>query len=521
MRRAKRLDGVCFSTALRADNGLTCEGINFKINFMTNPARPAVHVERIGPTLIADHTRVLLRPFQPSTDDIARRIVARVMALTDERAAGLLKQVLGEFANRHAHAEKFFHARFELVKIYLEPGAQPSSERQMLIGAHFTNEYSIEAAALFNPSIVPHPDQSGLPEGALRFILSLRATGEGHISSITFREGTVNLQNQIALAPPAPFVMEPERVANVAYTKGLFVHKLEEAGVQNDFCRRVLGKLHEDFTLKELHAVLLASGLTDTSDFTATWAARGILLLAESNFEEDFAPGSAVSQRVLFPSAPSQSNGIEDARFVRFRNDDGTFTYYATYTAYDGKMTLPQLLETPDFLHFEFSTLNGPAVQNKGMALFPRKIKGKFVMLSRQDDENILIMFSDNIHFWAEPKILLAPAQPWEFFKLGNCGSPIETEAGWLVISHGVGAMRKYCLGAFLLDLNDPTRVIKRLREPLLCPNETEREGYVPNVVYSCGSILHGREVIIPYAMSDSATSFATVPLAELLAAME
>jgi len=266
---------------------------------------------------------------------------------------------------------------------------------------------------------------------------------------------------------------------------------------------------------------LLASGLTDTSDATAKRAARGILLLAESNFEVDFAPTSQVSQRVLFPSAPSQSNGIEDARFVRFRKDDGSDTYYATYTAYDGKAILPQLLETPDFLHFKFNTLNGPAVQNKGMALFPRKINGRFVMLSRQDDENILIMFSPNLHFWSGPKILLAPAQPWEFFKLGNCGSPIETSRGWLVISHGVGALRKYCLGAFLLDLNDPARVIGRLRAPLLSPNEAEREGYVPNVVYSCGSMLHGRDLVIPYAMSDSATSFAAIPLDELLAAME
>jgi len=444
------------------------------------------------------------------------------MALTDEQVAGLLKQVLGEFANRHEHVEEIFCARCEQMMIYLAPGAQPSTERQTLIGAYFTHEYSPESAALFNPSIVPHPDQSGLSKGALRFILSLRATGEGHISSITFRIGVVSAQHHITLTPPVPFVMEPERVPNAAYDKGLFAHKLEEAGVQNDFCRRVLDQLHEGFTLKELHAVLFASGLTeDTSDATASRAARGILLLAESNYEVHFTSDSKLSQRVLFPSAPSQSNGIEDARFVRFQNDDGSFTYFATYTAYDGKITLPQLLETPDFVHFKFRTLNGPAVQNKGMALFPRKINGQYVMLSRQDDENILIMFSNHIHFWAEPKILLSPVQPWEFFKMGNCGSPIETERGWLVLSHGVGAMRKYCLGAFLLDLNDPTRVIGRLREPLLCPNKAEREGYVPNVVYSCGVLLHGRELVIPYAMSDSATSFATVSLDELLAAME
>ena len=443
------------------------------------------------------------------------------MALSEEEVVRLLGQVLGEFADRHEQVESFFRRSFSRVNIYLEAGATPSPERQVLIGAYFTHEYSPESAALFNPSIVPHPDQAGVPKGALRFILSLRATGEGHISSITKGTGGTSVMRCCALIWPVPFVMEPERVANAAYVKALFAHKLQEAGVQNEFCRRVLDRLHEGFTLKELHAVLLASGLTeDTSDATATRAARGILLLAESNYEVNFAPESKVSQRVLFPSAPSQSNGIEDARFVRFQNDDGTFTYYATYTAYDGKIILPQLLETPDFVHFKFSTLNGPGVQNKGMALFPRKIAGRYAMLSRQDDENILLMFSDNIHFWQTPEVLLAPAQPWEFIKLGNCGSPIETAAGWLVLSHGVGAMRKYCLGAFLLDLNDPTRVIGRLRQPLLCPNEAEREGYVPNVVYSCGSLLHHGQLIIPYATSDSASTFATVALEDLLNAM-
>lgn len=477
--------------------------------------------QRIGPIVRPDRTRVLLRPFRPSSGDIARRIVARVMALSDEQANSLLEQVLSDFARRHGQVESFFRNRFRQVSLYLADGALPPLARQLLIGAHFTNEYSIESAALFNPSIVPHPDQSGLPDGALRFILSLRATGEGHISSVTFRAGILSATQVVELTPPALGVLEPERTHDAAYTKGLFAHKLEEAGVANDFCRRVLEKLHEDFTLKDLRAVLLASGLTDTSESTAARAAHGILLVAESNFEVNFSADSQLSQRVLFPSAPSQSNGIEDARFVRFQNDNGSVIYYATYTAYDGRFTLPQLLETTDFVHFKFRTLNGPAIQNKGMALFPRKINGQYVMLSRQDDENILIMFSKRVHTWAAPKILLTPSRPWEFLKLGNCGSPIETDAGWLVFSHGVGAMRKYCLGAFLLDLNDPTRVIGCLREPLLSPDETEREGYVPNVVYSCGSLLHGRNLIIPYAMSDSATSFATVPLAALLAAME
>ena len=489
---------------------------------MPNLNPPAVHAKRIGPTLVPDRSRVLMRPFRPTTEDIARRIVAQVMALSEAEVARVLSGVMAEFGERHHAVEKFFLNRFTKVRPLLADKTKLSLKRQTLIGSYFTHEYSPESAALFNPSIVPHPDQSGLPRGSLRFILSLRATGEGHISSITFRVGVVSARHRITLTPPMEFATEPERVPNAAYDKGLFARKLQEVGVQNRFCRSVLDQLNDSFTMNELRRVLPAERKhAEASDAAADRAARGILLLAESNYEVRFAEGHPVSQRVIFPSTPSQSNGIEDARFVRFANDDSSLTYYATYTAYDGKITLPQLLETPDFLNFKFSTLNGPAVQNKGMALFPRKINGQYAMISRQDDENILLMFSDNLHFWQMPKVLLSPAQPWEFIKMGNCGSPVETEAGWLVLSHGVGAMRKYCLGAFLLDLNDPTRVVGRLREPLLSPNEAEREGYVPNVVYTCGALLHGREVIIPYAMSDYATSFATVGLDELLDAMQ
>jgi predicted GH43/DUF377 family glycosyl hydrolase len=478
--------------------------------------------KRIGPTLIPDQTRVLMRPFYPTSDDIARRIVIRVMALPAKEISQLLGQVMGEFEDRHENLEKIFRNRFLEVGRYLNEEWEASEERQALIGSYFTHEYSPESAALFNPSIVPHPDQSGLPDGALRFILSLRATGEGHISSITFRVGVVNSRDRITLSRPVSFVTEPERVPDAAFDKAMFANKLREADIQNDFSQRVLDQLDNAFVLDDLRRALeVARRKSNPADATIDRAALGIQLLAESNYEVDFAPGTELSQRVIFPSTASQRNGIEDARFVRFQNDDGSFTYYATYTAYDGKITLPQLLETPNFLHFKFNTLNGPAVQNKGMALFPRKINGRYVMLSRQDDENILIMFSDDIYFWEKPKLLLSPLQPWEFFKMGNCGSPIETESGWLVISHGVGAMRKYCIGAFLLDLNDPSRVIGRLSEPLLSPNESEREGYVPNVVYTCGALLHGRELVIPYAMSDSATTFATASLSEILRAME
>lgn len=485
-------------------------------------ARPTVHAKRIGPTLTPDRSRVLMRPFYPSSDDIARRIVARALALSEPEVKRLLGHVLDEFEDRHEHVEQFLRKRFVQLRRSLKEAWDPSPEQQALIGSYFTHEYSPEAAALFNPSIVPHLDQTNLPEGSLRFILSLRATGEGHISSITFRTGVVSAQHRITLSSPVRFVTEPERMPDSTFENALFGRKLQEAGLQSSFCRRVLSQLGETFDIDDLHRVLIVERRrANPGDTTADWAMRGILLLAESNYEVSFSPDCQISQRVLFPSAPSQSNGIEDARFVRFEDDDGQVTYYATYTAYDGKITLPQLLETSDFVHFKFSTLNGPAVQNKGMALFPRKIDGRYVVLSRQDDENILLMFSDNIRFWKTPELLLSPAQSWEFFKIGNCGSPIETEAGWLVLSHGVGPMRKYCLGAFLLDLKDPMRVIGRLREPLLSPNEAEREGYVPNVVYTCGALLHGRELVIPYAMSDYSTSFATVSLDQLLGAMQ
>ena len=483
--------------------------------------KKAVHARRIGPTLVPDRSRVLLRPFHPTTEELAQRLVARVLALPDGEVARLLQLVLGEFADRHANLEGHLRDRFVDVKRHLVGAKEPSPERQALIGAYFSHEYSLEAAALFNPSIVPHPDQSGLPQGTLRFILSLRATGEGHISSVTFREGAVSAQHRITLTPRAPFLTQPGRSPDSRYAKALFARKLDEAGLQNDFCRHVLEQLPEDFTLDDLRVVLAVEWQrAQAADATASRAARGILLLAESNYEVHFAADSEIGQRVLFPYTSSQSHGIEDARFVRFHDDDGSISYYATYTAYDGRIILPQLLETPDFLHFKFSTLNGPAVQNKGMALFPRKVNGRYAMLSRQDDENILLMFSDNVRFWQTPTVLLTPAYPWEFLKLGNCGSPIETEAGWLVLTHGVGPMRKYCLGAFLLDIGDPTRIIGRLREPLLAPNDAEREGYVPNVVYTCGALLHGHELVIPYAMSDCAASFATVSLDELLGAM-
>ena len=481
-----------------------------------------INVKRTGLTLNPDRSRVLVRPFRIASQQRAVNICARVVAMPEAEVYRLLQDVIAEFNDRHQQTLDLLKARFERIQGALLTNQKLSEERQMLLGAYFTHEYALEAAALFNPSIVPHPDQTNLPEGALRFILSLRATGEGHISSVTFRTGIVQPDNQITINPPTRFLTEPRQVPSASYEKPLFERKLYELGLTNPFSRRLLGELKDNFTLSELQKKIdgllkQVRGLDPESETVA----KGILLLAQSNYEVQFVPESRVSERVIFPTSPSQSNGIEDARFVLFQNDDGSHRYYATYTAYDGKLILPQLLETPDFLEFRFITLNGPAVANKGMALFPRKVHGSFAMLSRQDNENIYLMYSDNIHFWYEADLIMKPTFPWEFVQLGNCGSPMETEAGWLVISHGVGPMRKYCIGAFLLDKDDPTKVVGRLREPLLKPSEAEREGYVPNVVYSCGALIHRRELILPYAMSDYATNFATVSLDEILAAME
>ena len=469
-----------------------------------------------------DPARVLMRPFNPTSEQRAIKICARVMDLAEEEVRELLEQVLAEFGERHLKTREFLRRRYEQVRPHLLTDRKISEDRALLLAACFTHEYSLEAAALFNPSIVPHPDQSDLPAGSLRFVLSLRATGEGHISSVTFRTGTLDAKCNIAVNEPTRFCLEPEQVPNASYEKNLFARKLAELGLAGDFSRHVLEGLGDAFTLENLRArVEAASGELRARDQGIDVTARKTLMLAQSNYEVQFAPDTRLSERVLFPVTPSQSNGIEDARFVLFNNEDGTRIYCATYTAYDGKLILPQFIETRDFLHFKFYTLNGPAAQNKGMALFPRKVKGQYVMLGRQDYENIFVMFSDHPHFWHSTQLVVKPTFPWEFIQMGNCGSPIETEAGWLVLSHGVGAMRKYCIGAFLLDRDDPTRVIGRLREPLIKPNGHEREGYVPNVVYSCGSLVHDGQLIIPFAMSDYATTFARMPLDDVLAAME
>jgi len=482
----------------------------------------SIHLKRTTTILKPDQSRVLLRPFNPGDSQRVDGIVGRIMSLPEDQVVALLNEVCSEFSPRHQSIGRVFLERFEQVRELLYGNEELSEPRRLLIGSYFLAEYSLESAALFNPSIVPHPDQTGLQSGALRFIISLRATGEGHISSITFRTGIIHPDHRIQVFTPTGYLTEPRQIPNPRYEKALFSRKLSELRLTGDFARRVMHTLGESFGLDELRASLQAEQFRLADGMTQEHLedAQGIWILARSNYEVQFQPDQEISERILFPATPSQRNGIEDARFVLFRDDDGTLTYYATFTAYDGRIVVPELVETSDFLNFRFTTLNGPAAENKGMAMFPRKIGGLFAMLSRQDNENIYLMFSDNVHFWYEPTMLLKPAFPWELVQMGNCGSPIETDAGWLVLSHGVGPMREYCIGAFLLDRDDPLKVIGRLREPLLKPDENEREGYVPNVVYTCGALVHDGELIIPYGLADHATGFATVPLAEVLAAM-
>lgn len=482
-----------------------------------------INVQRTHLMLCPDRTRVLIRPLDPINDERGTNICAQVMALAEPEVRMLLAQVEAGFSERHREFLEFLRRRFEHVRRYVRVGQKLSKARKLLLGAYFTLEYSPEAAALFNPSMVPHPDQSDLPPGSLRFVLSLRATGEGHISSIAFRTGVVDPSGGLTIHPSSRRSILPAPEPNAAYERHLFERKLHELGLADDVAHQALEGLGDHFTLKELRGAigLAEDRVVPPHDLETESVPWKILALAQANYDLEFAPDSTLSERVLFPFAPSNSNGIEDARFVLFQDEDGTRTYCATYTAYDGRMVMPQFVETRDFLHFKFVTLNGPAVRNKGMALFPRRINGLYAMLGRQDTRNIYVMFSDHLHFWHEAQLLVRPKFPWELVQLGNCGSPIETEAGWLVLSHGVGPMRKYCIGAFLLDRDDPTKVIGRLREPLIEPNEEEREGYVPNVVYSCGSLVHAGRLIVPYAVSDYATTFATAPLDEVLGAME
>ena len=480
-------------------------------------------VKRKKKKILRDVSRVITRLHVPGDAQRIQKIIQRIVDVTDTIAEDLLEQIMLDFSERHKDIKTVFKRHLKAMKDHIPQDIVLTETKKALIGAYFTMEYSIESAALFNPSIIPHPDQSDLAEGSLRFIMSLRATGEGHISSIVFRSGVLNRHNTIHFDPMSDYVETPDLHLDPVYDRYLFQLKLNEMEACDETTTHVLDQLPENFTFNGLKDKIEALRLQpDFSEVHQNEAFEIMYWLANSNYELNFRTDHQTSERVIFPISENESSGIEDARFVQFRDDDvGEVTYYATYTAYNGFKILPQLIETRDFSKFNIITLNGKAVQNKGMALFPRKIDGRFVMLSRQDGENNHIMFSENIHFWQESQIIQEPTHPWEFIQIGNCGSPLETEKGWLVLTHGVGPMRQYCIGAMLLDLDYPEKVIARLEEPLLTPHEEEREGYVPNVVYTCGAIIHDGELVIPYAMSDIMSGVATVGVNELINCMQ
>jgi predicted GH43/DUF377 family glycosyl hydrolase len=410
-----------------------------------------------------DAARVVVRPFKPATEprdfnptdkSRANHIVDRVLALDPVSVAAHLAEVLENFQGRHRNLLATFEARANEMEEALKDHVTFSQDQRRLIGAYFLHEYSFEAAALFNPSIVAHPDQNAVPEGGMRFVLSLRAVGEGHVSSLTFRAGSINASGEVSIEPTARLAAVPT------------VDKRTE----------------------------IAGGET---------------------LELSFMHEQHISERVIFPMTASQSNGIEDARFVKFAGPQPT--YYATYTAYSGKAIRSELLETRDFLSFRMSPLTGSASHNKGMALFPRKLDGRYAMIGRQDNENLYLIYSDDLYHWEGGRAILKPQFPWEFVQIGNCGSPIELDEGWLLLTHGVGPVRRYSIGAVLLDKADPSKVLARSREPLVRPEPTEREGYVPNVVYTCGALRHRDLIVLPYAVSDTFSNFATIKISALL----
>ncbi len=478
-------------------------------------------VERKAIKIIGDTSRVITLLHIPDDRHRIAKIIQRIMSMSETGGKNLITQIMNDFSGRHEDIGHIFERHLNEVKGYLPRDATLSDVQRALIGAYFTKEYAIESAALFNPSIVPHPDQSHLNKGSLRFVMSLRATGDGHVSSIVFRSGVLDRHNAFLFDLISDFVETPDIKLDSLYKRNIFQRKLNEMGASNEVTVYVLNQLPEDFTYNELiEKIGILRAKPQFSESIQNKTFKIISWLADSNYEVGFHPGHRISERVIFPVSKNESRGIEDARFVQFFNHNGEVVYYATYTAYNGITILPQLIETKDFIKFNMLTLNGKAVQNKGMALFPRKIGGRYAMLSRQDGENNHIMFSDNIHFWQKSQIIQEPEYPWEFMQIGNCGSPLETDKGWIVLTHGVGPMRQYCIGAILLDLENPTKIIARLEEPLLAPHEKEREGYVPNVVYSCGAIIHNNELVIPYAMSDINSGIATVVVNELLNCM-
>lgn len=480
-------------------------------------------VRRTAHLLQADPDRVILRFFLPGQEIAAHGIphadpvIRRVLKMSDDEVAQTFNTIIARYITRHDDHDLFtaFADHFGHVAHHIPKNVEVSKERRDLIGAYFTREFAVEGAALFNPSVVAHPDQTALADGELRFIMSVRSLGEGHISSIEFRTGVLTPPYDVRLDDPGERLIagrtSPATLTR-EYLRDFFAGHASEVAVE-----QLLNLLPTQFDVSRLDVIMTAVERDELTNDGAKAIINQIRRIAYNNYWLNFPSDHLLSERVIYPSGTDESQGMEDARFTRFVDDDGHVTYYGMYTAFDGSRLNQYLLETTNFQTFDITKLLGLAARNKGMALFPRRIKGQFAALSRWDNENISVALSSDIKKWDTSLELPIPRQPWEFVKLGNCGSPIETPEGWLVITHGVGAMREYSIGVVLLDLDDPTKIIGALNQPLMTPAENERNGYSPNVLYSCGALLHQQTLLLPYGCSDHTIRIALVDLPGLM----
>ena len=479
-----------------------------------------VTVTRLPIQLLPDPKRVITRLFLPGEENRIRDIIARLLALPEADAETILANLESSFRPVHPQIDDVFLKHFESVRHCVPAHAKVNDRMQRLIGACFTMEYAIESAALFNPSMVPAIDQAGLPVGSVRFVMSLRATGEGHVSSIVFRRGVVHADGRVSVDPPGQYSRPVAAVRTDDFEKAYFVRELQIHGAWTEHTQATMAILGDRFTRSQLSDAIDKVRTRAGISGKAEESIDALLALASANYRLNPPPGADISELVIFPFSDNERRGIEDMRLVRFIDDDGSSQYYGTYTAYNGFRIFPQLLGYCPDGSIEVHMLCGASARNKGMALFPRKIGGKYAMVARLDNENLYYMESDDVLTWNDAEVLQRPKYPWEVVQIGNCGSPIETKAGWLLLTHGVGPMRQYCIGATLLDHEDPRRVIGQTAEPLLVPTGGERFGYVPNVVYSCGGMIHAGVLILPYAMSDLATSIAVIDVEELLGSL-
>jgi predicted GH43/DUF377 family glycosyl hydrolase len=476
-------------------------------------------VTRLPLRLTPDSSRVITRFFNPGDLNRSRDIIERVLTFPERDIEERLAELERTFGPNHPDLHEVFAENFQQIRIAIPVNSSLSQAQQLLIGACFTMEYAIESVALFNPSIVPAFVQDGAPPGGIRFLMSLRAIGEGHLSSIVFRTGVIDAAGEIQLDAPGAYSQTLKATLPDDFRKAIYLRDLAALGVPEEQYQPILDKLGDRFTRDQLSQAIDAERQARESSGLLESTTDTLISLTRVNYRlhVSHAPVGSQAEIVIFPFSDIERHGIEDLRLVRFTEDDGTLIDYGTFTAFNGERVFPQLMEFRGECTIDISLITGDCAKNKGMALFPRRIQGKYAMISRIDNENLYYMESDDILFWDQARVIEAPKFLWQVMQIGNCGSPIETEAGWLLLTHGVGPMRRYCIGATLLDLDQPCRVIGQTREPLIVPTDEERTGYVPNVVYSCGALLHNRMLIIPYALSDLSTSMARVDIDELL----